>query len=444
VYAFNFFFVPPRFTFVVADTQYLITFVGLFTVGVVISSLVSKAQERAEALREREAQTSSLYHLSRDLAATADMPAIMEAIAGNIEEILAAQLVVFLPEGERLELKKASKDLHISGNEPAVADWVYHNRQAAGRGTETLASVDMLFLPMQTSTSVIGVLGIRFADGAGYKSPRSRRLVEALAGQAAVAIERVRFGQQAEQAKILLARDNLERALLNSISHDMRTPLVSITGALSAIREGGERFDDEARMELIDAAWEEAGRLNRFVGNLLDMTRLEAGVVKLKEDLCDVQDLVGCALAALEHYLGNRKIDVHLPDSLPMVRMDMTLMTQVLVNLLDNALKYSPVEKAIEISVFTDESWLIFEVSDRGPGIPEGETEKIFDKFHQIPVPERSGGTGLGLSICKGFVEAHGGKIWARNRAGGGLTVSVALPLKKTFKGQQKNEPEIQ
>ena len=431
VLAFDFFFVPPHLTFAVADTEYLITFVALFAVGVIISSLVSKARERAEALREREAQTASLYYLSRDLAAAADMHSILDKIASNIEETLGAKLAVFLPEEGRLEIKKTNKNLHVSANELAVADWVFHNRQAAGRGTETLSSVDMFNLPMQTSTSTIGVLGIQFADSAEYKSPQSRKLLEALAGQAAVAIERVQFAHQAEQAQILQARDNLERALLNSISHDMRTPLVSITGALSAIREKGHLFDDESRKELLDAAWEEAGRLNRFVGNLLDMTRLEAGVIKLKEESCDVQDLIGCALAALERNLADRRVDVRLPDNLPLVMMDMVLMTQVVVNLLDNALKYSPTDKEITILVTVDESWLTLEISDRGPGIPESDLTRIFDKFYQIPVPEGAGGTGLGLSICKGLVEAHGGKIQAKNRTGGGLTVSVKLLLKQ-------------
>jgi two-component system sensor histidine kinase KdpD len=430
VLAFDFFFVPPYLTFAVVDAEYIITFVALFAVGVIISSLVSKARDRADALREREAQTASLYYLSRDLAAAADMPSILDKIASNIEEALGAKLAVFLTLGVRLEIKKTSNNLHVSANELAVADWVFHNRQVAGRGTETLSSVDMFYLPMQTSTNTIGVLGIQFADSAEYKSPQSRKLLDALAGQAAVAIERVQFASQAEQAQILQARDNLERALLNSISHDMRTPLVSITGALSALREKGYLFDEESRKELLDAALEEAGRLNRFVGNLLDMTRLEAGVIKLKEELCDVQDLIGCALAALERIIAGRRVDVRLPDNLPLVIMDMVLMTQVVVNLLDNSLKYSPPDKEITISVTVDEYWLTLDISDRGPGIPESDLTKIFDKFYQIPVPEGSGGTGLGLSICKGLVEAHGGKVQAKNRTGGGLTVSVKLPVK--------------
>ena len=429
VLAFDFFFVPPRFTFAVTDTEYFITFGALFTVGVVISTLVSQSRERAEAIREREVQTSSLYYLSRDLAASPDLEGILDAMVKNIEESLVAHLAVLLPQGERLEVRRASSDLVLDLKELAVADWAFKNRSAAGRGTDTLVSAQLLFLPMQTSGDVLGILGVKLADQAGYSSPLSRRLLQAFATQAALAIERVHLSKQAEQAQILQARESLERALLNSISHDLRTPLVSITGALGALRDKGSPLEQEAREDLLDAAWEDAGRLNRFVGNLLDMTRLESGALKLKLISCDVQDLLGCALAALEPQLGRRKIEVRVPVGLPLVRMDMVLMTQVLVNLLDNALKYTPRQSAIELEAGLDDGTLTLAISDRGPGIPEADLRKVFDKFYRVPVPEGAGGTGLGLSICKGIVEAHGGAIRAENREGGGLRMMVTLPV---------------
>lgn len=429
VLAFDFFFVPPRFTFSVYDTEYLITFAALFTVGVVISTLVAKASERAETIREREVQTASLYYLSRDLAAAPDITAILDAAIRNIGESFNAGLAILLPEGERLEIKGASRELHLDMKELAVADWAFRNRKAAGRGTETLNSAVRLYLPLQTSTSVLGVLGVELGDEADYADTQSRRLLDAFTTQTTLAIERVQLGKQAAQALILQGRETLERALLNSVSHDLRTPLVSITGALSTLRDKEHRLSDTRRRELLDAAWEEAGRLNRFVGNLLEMTRLEAGAVTLKEEPCDIQDLVGCALAALEQRIGARDVKVQLPDSLPLVKLDMALMTHVLVNLLDNALKYSPHASIIDIAAWLDDGRLTMEVSDRGPGVPESDLKRIFDKFYRIPVPEGAGGTGLGLSICKGIVEAHGGKIRAENRAGGGLRVIVTLPL---------------
>jgi two-component system, OmpR family, sensor histidine kinase KdpD len=430
VLAFDFFFVPPRFTFSVYDTEYLITFAALFTVGVVISTLVAKSSERAETIREREVQTASLYYLSRDLAAAPDITAILDAAIRNFGESFNASLAILLPEGERLEIKAASRELHLDIKELAVADWAFRNRQAAGRGTETLGSAALLYLPLQTSTSVLGVMGVKLAEDADYAYPQNRRLLDAFTSQVTLAIERVKLGKQAEQAQILQARETLERALLSSVSHDLRTPLVSIIGALDTLRENVHTLVDKARRELLDTACEEAERLNRFVGNLLDMTRLEAGALTLKEELSDIQDLVGCALAALEQRIGTRKIEVQLPANLPLVRMDMALMTQVLVNLLDNALKYSLPKSDIQIAARMDNGRLTLEVSDRGPGVPESDLKRVFDKFYRIPVPEGAGGTGLGLSICKGIVEAHGGKIRAENRAGGGLRVIVTLPVK--------------
>ncbi|MBL0224793.1 MAG: sensor histidine kinase KdpD [Geobacteraceae bacterium] len=429
VLAFNFFFVPPRLTFVVADAQYLLTFLGLSVVGMVISSLVARARERAEVMRAREVQTASLYYLSRDLAASADINAVLKAVLRNVEEALGAQVVILLPEGERLDILAASDGLALDIKEQAVADWAFRNNHPAGRATDTLVSADLIYLPLQTPASVLGVMGIRLENQPAYNSQDNRRLMDAFATQAAMAMERIRFSRQAEQAQILQARENLERALLNSISHDLRTPLVTVTGVLSSLREEGTHLTAQARQELLDTACSEAERLNRFVGNLLDMTRIEAGAIRLNSEPCDVQDLVGCALAAIEQRIGDRRVDVSLTADLPPVPMDLVLMTQVLVNLLDNAHKYASAESSIEVSATTDNSWLSLEIADRGAGVPDHDLKRVFDKFYRIPVPEGAGGTGLGLSICKGIVEAHSGKIFAENRTGGGLRIVIRLPL---------------
>ena len=432
VLAFDFFFVPPRFSFAVTDTQYLITFAALFTVGVVISTLVAHSRERAEAMRARELQTASLYYLSRDLASAADIGAVSKALIRNAEDALNAQLALLLPEGERLDVMAASDGLAIDAKEQAVADWAFRNHHPAGRGTDTLVSSGLLYLPLQTPAGVLAVMGVRLENDREYRSTENRRLLDAFATQAAMALERVQFSQQAEQAQILQARENLERALLNSISHDLRTPLSSITGVLSSLRDEGTNLNGQARRELLDTACGEAERLNRFVGNLLDMTRIEAGAVRLRLEPCDVQDLVGCALAVLEPRIGDREMSFRMLPIMPLAPMDLVLMTQVLVNLLENSLKYSPAGTPIEIVASTDANRLVIEVADHGPGIPEKDLQRIFDKFYRIPVPEGAGGTGLGLSICRGIVEAHGGAIKAENRPGGGLKIVIHLPLSAT------------
>ena len=428
VLAFDFFFVPPVFTLVVADTEYLLTFIVFLTVGLVISSTVARSRERAEALRLREVQTASLYYLSRDLAGAADLVAVTGAVLRNLRESLKAEIVVFLADGEQLKIISASEKLDLDLKERAVADWTFRNHQEAGRGTATLGAAALLYLPLKTSANVLGVLGVRMADPTDYNSQQHRLLLDAFASQTAMALERVRFSQQAEQVQILAARETLERALLNSISHDLRTPLASITGALSSLRDQ-EGLDETARTELLATAGEEAARLNRFVGNLLDMTRLEAGAVRLKYTPCAVEELIGCALSVLDPRLGKRKIEVNLPPDLPLVMLDMGCMIQVLVNLLDNSLKYSPQDQPLGINARTDRAWLVMEIIDHGPGVAEADLERIFDKFHRVPAPEGARGTGLGLSICKGFVEAHGGKIKAALTPGGGLTVTIRLPL---------------
>ncbi|HXC92844.1 MAG TPA: ATP-binding protein, partial [Geobacteraceae bacterium] len=405
------------------------TFIGLFVVGIVISTLVARARERAEVMRVREVQTASLYYLSRDLAASADITAVLKSVVRNVEEALKAQVVILLPEGERLDILAASDGLALDIKEQAVADWAFRNNHPAGRATDTLVSADLIYLPLQTTVSVLGVMGVRLENEHAYHGQDNRRLLDAFATQAAMAMERIRFSRQAEQAQILQARENLERALLNSISHDLRTPLSSVTGVLTSLKEEGAHLSDKARRELLDTACSEAERLNRFVGNLLDMTRIEAGAIRLNFEPCDVQDLVGCALAALEPRIGSREIRFRMLPVMPLVPMDMVLMTQVLVNLLDNAHKYSPTESIIEVIAQIEGNWLVLEILDRGPGVPEHDLKRVFDKFYRIPVPEGAGGTGLGLSICKGIVEAHGGSISAGNRVGGGLRIEIRLPL---------------
>jgi two-component system sensor histidine kinase KdpD len=260
-------------------------------------------------------------------------------------------------------------------------------------------------------------------------TPDQYRLLEIFASQAAVAIERAQLDTQAQQTRLLQEKEKLQTALLNSISHDLRTPLASITGVLSSLRDAESYLDDVTRRELVENACEEADRLNRLVANLLDMTRLQAGAVKAGHQLCDVQDIIGVVLTELADKLKNNQVTVELADALPLVPMDYVLMTRVFINLIDNAQKYSVPGAPIDISATSNKSRLEVEVADRGIGIPPAELTRVFEKFYRLRRSDGVGGTGLGLSICRGIVELHGGQIWADNRPGGGTVMTVSLPV---------------
>jgi len=256
-----------------------------------------------------------------------------------------------------------------------------------------------------------------------------RRLLETFSRQAALAIERAQLAEQAQEAQLLQATERLQTALLNSISHDLRTPLVSITGALSSLSEGGLAMDARVHQDLVDTAREEADRMNRLVGNLLNMTRLEAGAMRVTKQPGDIQDAIGTALENYEEILQERTVSVNIEENIPLVPMDFVLVVQVLVNLIDNALKYSPPESPVEIQAHLVGQEMRVHVDDRGIGVPEDDLEHIFEKFYRIERPEKISGTGLGLSISKGIIEAHGGRIWAENRPGGGTSITFSLPL---------------
>ncbi|HSJ52597.1 MAG TPA: sensor histidine kinase KdpD [Anaerolineae bacterium] len=435
VLVFDFFFVPPYLTFAVEDTEYVLTFLGLLLVGLIISDLTARVRDQVEAARRREREATALYALSRDLTVAADLDAETKAVAAHAGDTFGREVIILLPgpeDGGTLRSSGGQPGLTLDEHEMAVATWAFQHGQPAGRGTDTLAAARLRYLPLKTARKTVGVLGVRSAEEGKYLTPSQRRLLDAFASLAAVAIERVQLAEAASQVQILEATEKLQAALLNSISHDLRTPLVSITGALSSLLEDRVRLDDEARSVLVETAAEEAGRLNRLVGNLLDMTRLEAGAVRLHREPRDLQDVIGAALRQVGERLGDRPVEVNLPESLPLVPLDFVLLVHVLVNLVDNALKYSPPGSVIAVSVRVNEREAQIDVADRGIGIPEEDLPRIFQKFYRVQRPSNVAGTGLGLSISKGLVEAHGGRIWAQNRPGGGAIISLALPLDGT------------
>jgi two-component system sensor histidine kinase KdpD len=431
VLAFDYFFIPPQLTLRVSDAEYILTFIGFFVVSQVISTLAIQARRQSEAARRRETQTAELYDLSRDLSNAFGLEGIVKVVLKHLEQTFQRKSCILVAEPGGLVPRGSTGGLTLSETELAVADWVYRHGEPAGQGTDTLPAADLRYLPLKTARGVVGVLGLKGPDPPQrYLTSEQQRLMEAFASQAAQAIERVQLAESAQEAEILQATEKLQNALLNSISHDLRTPLVAITGALSALTENPAPADPSTRQALAENALEEAERLNRLVGNLLDMTRLEAGAMKVAQTPSDVQDVVGAALDQLGSRLSVRPVVVDIPSDLPLVPLDFVLIVQVLVNVLDNAMKYSPSEAPIEIRARTLGSQLEVQVADRGLGIPTEDLGRVFDKFYRVHRPESVTGTGLGLSICKGIIEAHGGSIRAENRPGGGTIITFGLPLR--------------
>lgn len=437
VLTFDFFWIEPRFTFAVKDTQYILTFLGLLVVGMVVSTLSASARAQLFATRDRERQTATLFSLSRSLTSALGLDQIVSIVSGRIGEVFSCGVCVMIPDDDsRLQVHSRSTAHELDDSELAVAVWAYQHRAQAGLGTETLPAARRRYLPLVTPHGVVGVIGVELTKVGGGLTPGERQTLEAFANLAAVAIERARLAREASQLRLLRAKEEFQATLLNSVSHDLRTPLASIMGVLSTLRESAVEhdasvvLDDASRRSLLETAWEQAERLNRLFANLLDMTRLEANALKLKREPHDVEDAIGAAIAQMGDRLGDRQLNVDVPSGLPLIPLDFVLIVQALVNLIDNAVKYSAAAAPIDISVgLTGGDEVEISVADRGIGIPHDDVARVFDKFYRVRRPDGTAGTGLGLAICKGIVSAHGGHISAENRPGGGTLIRIRLPM---------------
>ena len=433
---YDFFFVSPILTLTVANPQDILALVVFLITAVLTSNLAARVRQQADAAKHREARTAALYALSRQIAGAAGLHDVLRAIVTQVAQILGAKVVVLLPEDDQLVVKAGHPaDMQLTSAERAAATWAWRHNQTAGRGTDTLPGGEWLYVPLGTAQGTGGVLGLQFQAPEVVISPDQRRLLEALAGQAAVAIERTRLVREMMQARLLTETERLRDALLSTISHDLRTPLVSIIGAVSSLLTYGATYDEEARRELLLTIEEEAERLNRFVGNLLDMMRLESGTIELNRDWVEIGDVIGTALAQLSRVLVRHQLVVEVDPDLPMLRVDFVLVEHALVNLLENAANNSLPQTTIRVSARREGPTIVLEVADQGRGIPPGEHERIFDKFYRVQRGDRhSAGTGLGLSICRGIVEAHGGRITARSPTHGqGTVFTVTFPLEKEW-----------
>jgi len=438
---FDFFCIPPYLTFAVSDSQYLLTFVAMLTTALVISNLTATAHDQAELATKKERQTSLLYSFSRELAEGRDLPALADISKRHIAELVETRVEVFVAHpGETLaQTVSANKSLIESDRtflETAIADESKEDFKITP-STKTVA--------LKGTDAASNPLGIVFfPDALGDCDAERLSTLEAFITQLNTACERIRLSEENEQARVQVKSEQLRNSLLSSISHDLRTPLATITGAASGIMEAGAEVNLKECKELATEIFNESRRLNRLVGNLLDMTRVESGALEIKKEPQPVDEIIGAAISYFEEQLESRTVETEIPEELPMISGDAVLIQQLLINLLENALKYTPAESPLLFTATLsrdNDNFIRIEVSDRGPGIPEEMKTQIFQKFVRAKNKSSASGAGLGLAICHGIVEAHGGRIGVSERRGGGATFWFTLPVDKTD-SIQKKQPE--
>ena len=433
VLTFNFFFVPPIYTFAVANIEHLFVLAVFFLVALVTSAMAAKLRLELKKATEREERTSTLYALSREIAAKTDTEQVLKTFVDKVAETIHGSAIVLMQEPNAdalVQLASTGDESLFDEKEYAVARWVMAHGQPAGRELGMFdRSSSLFFFPIKAEDKTLAVLGIRLTMENATLSPDQRQLVETFANLVAVAIVRLQFAKEVEQAKWLAESERLHRTLLNSISHDFRTPLASITGAVTSLLAEGSLYSEEVKTIFLNTIKEEAHRLNRFIENLLDMVRLESGTLKVKKKWCDLQDIIGVVLRETRDVLQGHPLRIDIPPDSPSVMADFILVEQVLINLLENAAKYASPGSEISIAAHGRDDVLFLVVADPGPPIPAAEREHVFDKFHRLHSSSQAGGTGLGLSICKGIIEAHGGAIWVDSSPEYGNRFTFSLPL---------------
>ena len=434
--AYNFFFLPPLYTLTIADPNNWLSFSVLLFVAVFTGNLAARVRAQADVAARRAGIAGELYKFTGKMAGLARLDDILWAASYQIASMLKTNVVILLPNRKtrQLEIRGAfPPDDQLTADDVAAATWCWERNQAAGRNAETLPGARRLFLPMRTGSGTVGVIGLQREDGRELFTPEERRLLDSLNDQTALAIERAELVEKVDEAQVIAEADKLRVAMLTSLSHDLRTPLASILGAATTLLANIGLYNVERTREMLVVVREEAERLDRFVGNLLDMSRLEAGALGSKPQMVDVSDTVAAATARMVRRISGHKLREEIPDDLPFASADPLLLEQALVNLLDNAVKYSPTGSDITVTARPQGDRIILTIADEGPGIPLSELPHIFDKFYRVRKADHGvAGTGLGLSVARGFIEAFGGTLAAGNRSDRtGAIFTLTIPIHK-------------
>jgi len=427
VASFDFVFVPPRFSFTVNDAQYLLTFAVMLIVALVIGQLTARLGPEARLAARREQQTHALYEMARGLSGALAAEQVVEIAGGFVEKSLPARTAVYLPDDAGALKALAGPAGGSAALDASLARVAFEKGQSIGL-SRTAGGQMALYLPLKAAMRIRGVLALALADHADDLTEEQRRILDAVASLVAIACERLHFVAVAQDALLHVESERLRNSLLSAISHDLRTPLTALVGLSDALVLTGDALPASKR-ETAEAIRDEALRMNSLVGNLLDMARLQAGSVRLRKEWQPVEEVVGSSLKHMESRLQHHRIRTGLAPGLPLLEFDAVLIERVLCNLIDNAVKYAPPGSEVAMEARTCEAGVEISVSDNGPGLAPGSEAAIFEKFMRGQPESATPGVGLGLAICRAIVEAHGGRIHAENRAGGGARFAFTLPV---------------
>jgi len=441
--AFAFFFAPPIFSFAISDPENLIGLIVMLVVGTVTSNLADKVRHQARVAEQREQRADALYRLSKELADARAARDIIEIGIRHVQAGFGGHSTLLFPDrlGQLTYPVEPPLEISFRGADLAVAQCVLNKEPMAGLESETVRDEPAIYLPINGSTGPIGVLVLEPVDMPMVFQPEQQQFLDSLVGQVVHALEKINLADQAREATFKMQAETLRNSLLSSISHDLRTPLATIVGAATSLETDSEKLDESSKRKLAGVISEEAQRMSDLTTKILEMARLEAGEVVLNRQWCAPEELIGSALRRLDKKLKSREVYVQIGDGQALIHVDVVLLQQVLVNLLDNADKYSPSGLPINVTVVTMPHSLSITIADRGPGIPEEFQEKVFDKFFRIHAESAQSGVGLGLSICRAIIEAHGGEIHVVNRVGGGAVFQVDLPILETPPTMELEEP---